>query len=134
MKFQNFANATLLVTLIATCQIPDNRHTMTAAKFKDELVSLPHFEIVHSQFAGSQWIVHMDVRSCLIEKNSPTGIRLSQKRFNKAVHLVLEAVPLERGRNLAAVRPVRNFIMQHKVIDDILSPVTEVSVAVHNRH
>ena len=77
MQLKNFADTTLLVSLVAASQIPDDRDSQIPTKREDQSIALSHVVICHAScWSGPKWVVNMYVRSSLIEQDSPTGFRM----------------------------------------------------------
>ncbi len=91
MQLKNFADTTLLVTLVAASQIPCDWDFQIPTKRENQSIALSHIITRHA--FGWSWtkrIVHMDVHSSLIKQDAATGCRLLCEIIDELSNLLLK--------------------------------------------
>jgi hypothetical protein len=133
VKFKNTTDSTVVIALISPRQIPDDRDVKLSAFGKHQAITQSHGLGSHSVIkSGTKRVIDVNIGTGLIKQNATTSLSIAGKIANELSNLIFKLVRFIPKVCISPERPVRYRVFGVHPVNQILCPVTEVSIAVKN--
>jgi hypothetical protein len=133
VKLKNPTDTAVVVALISPRQIPGDSDVKFSAFGKHLAITQPHGLGSHSVIeSGTRQIIHVDVGPSLAEEHTSAPFGITRKVVNEPADLKFKLMRFIPKVRISPERPVRYRVFRVHSVNQILGPVTEVSIAVKN--